>query len=42
MPQFKLDIRKEPIVEKDSDAQTALSNVANTLRAVSFDQSYCC
>lgn len=33
--QFKLDIRNEPIHEEDSDAQTALSNVANTLRAVS-------
>lgn len=33
-PQFKLDIRNEPIREEDGDAQTALSNVANTLRAV--------
>lgn len=35
-PQFKLDIRNEPIHEEDRDAQSALSNVANTLRAVSF------
>lgn len=35
-PQFKLDIRNEPIHEEDGDAQSALSNVANTLRAVSF------
>lgn len=34
-PQFKLDIRNEPIHEEDGDAQSALSNVANTLRAVS-------
>ena len=33
--QFKMDIRNEPIHEEDRDAQTALSNVANTLRAVS-------
>lgn len=33
-PQFKLDIRNEPIREEDGDAQTALSNVANTLRVV--------
>lgn len=32
-PQFKLDIRKEPIPEQDADAQAALSNVANTLRS---------
>ncbi|MCJ1260817.1 hypothetical protein MMC22_000680 [Lobaria immixta] len=32
-PQFKLDIRNEPIHEEDLDAQSALSNVANTLRA---------
>lgn len=32
-PQFKLDIRKEPIQEQDADAQAALSNVANTLRS---------
>jgi hypothetical protein len=32
-PQFKLDIRKEPILEQDADAQAALSNVANTLRS---------
>ncbi|KAF2088501.1 hypothetical protein K490DRAFT_64553 [Saccharata proteae CBS 121410] len=32
-PQFKLDIRNAPIQEEDSgDAQTALANVANTLR----------
>ena len=31
---FKLDIRSEPIREEDGAAQTALSNVANTLRAV--------
>lgn len=35
-PHFKLDIRSEPIQEEDSDAQSALSNVANTLRAVSI------
>ncbi len=33
-PQLKLDIRKEPIPEEDGDAQSAFSNVANTLRAV--------
>ncbi len=32
-PQFKLDIRNEPIPEQDADAQAALSNVANTLRS---------
>jgi hypothetical protein len=32
-PQFKLDIRKDPIREEDADAQAALSNVANTLRS---------
>ncbi|KAH9221291.1 Muniscin C-terminal mu homology domain-containing protein [Leptodontidium sp. 2 PMI_412] len=32
-PQFKLDIRKEPIPEQDADAQAALSSVANTLRS---------
>jgi len=32
-PQFKLDIRREPIPEQDADAQAALSNVANTLRS---------
>ncbi|KAF4636571.1 hypothetical protein G7Y89_g1512 [Cudoniella acicularis] len=32
-PQFKLDIRKDPIVEQDADAEAALSNVANTLRS---------
>ena len=35
-PQFKLDIRNEPIQEEDGDAQTAMSKVANTLRAVSL------
>lgn len=34
-PQFKLDIRDEPISE-EGDAQSALSNVANALRLVSF------
>lgn len=38
-PHFKLDIRSEPIQEEDSDAQSALSNVANTLRAVSTSLS---
>ena len=34
-PQFKLDIRKEPISEEDSATKSAaFSNVANTLRAV--------
>ena len=33
-PQFKLDIRKDPIKEEDSEAQKALSDMANTLRAV--------
>ena len=33
--QFKLNIKNEPIQEEDGDAQAALSNVANTLRAVS-------
>ena len=32
-PQFKLDIRRDPIQEQDADAQAALSNVANTLRS---------
>lgn len=32
-PQFKLDIRKEPIPEQDSDAAAALSAVSNTLRS---------
>ncbi|MCJ1380945.1 hypothetical protein MMC17_004054 [Xylographa soralifera] len=32
-PQFKLDIKSEPIREEDGDAQAALSSVANTLRA---------
>jgi hypothetical protein len=35
-PQFKLDIRKEPIPEQDADAQAALSNVANTLRSANI------
>lgn len=33
-PQFKLDIRNEPIQEEEDKAKSALSNVANTLRAV--------
>ncbi|KAL8764663.1 MAG: hypothetical protein Q9194_006906 [Teloschistes cf. exilis] len=33
-PQFKLDIRSEPIHEEGLDAQSALSDMANTLRAV--------
>ncbi|CCU74278.1 BAR superfamily protein [Blumeria hordei DH14] len=32
-PQFKLNIRKDPILEQDSDAEAALSNVTNTLRS---------
>lgn len=32
-PQFKLDIKNEPIREEDADAQAALSSVANTLRS---------
>ncbi|KAL8691347.1 MAG: hypothetical protein Q9218_003415, partial [Villophora microphyllina] len=32
-PQFKLDIRSEPIHEEGLDAQSALSTMANTLRA---------
>ncbi|KAI9683383.1 MAG: hypothetical protein M1829_005455 [Trizodia sp. TS-e1964] len=32
-PQFKLDIRNDPIQEEDGDADAALANVANTLRA---------
>jgi hypothetical protein len=32
-PQFKLDIRPDPIQEQDADAKAALSNVANTLRS---------
>ncbi|KAF2455241.1 Muniscin C-terminal mu homology domain-containing protein [Lineolata rhizophorae] len=32
-PQFKVDIRNAPIQEEDGDAETALANVANTLRA---------
>ena len=35
-PQFKLNIKSEPIREEDRDAQAALSSVANTLRAVSY------
>ena len=35
-PQFKLDIRNQPIQEEDGDAQKALSNMANTLRAVGY------
>lgn len=34
-PQFKLDIRNEPIREEDGEAQSAVLNVANTLRVVS-------
>ena len=33
-PQFKLDIRNQPIQEEDSDAAKALSDTANILRAV--------
>ncbi|MCJ1479761.1 hypothetical protein MMC13_008447 [Lambiella insularis] len=33
LPQFKLDIKSEPIREEDGDAKAAMSNVANTLRA---------
>jgi F-BAR domain only protein len=37
-PQFKLDIRTAPIEEENADAQTAIANVTNVLRAVhSFD-----
>lgn len=32
-PQFKLDIKNEPIREEDADAAAALSNVTNTLRS---------
>ncbi|KAH8592875.1 Muniscin C-terminal mu homology domain-containing protein [Bisporella sp. PMI_857] len=32
-PQFKLDIRNEPIPEQDADAAAALSAVTNTLRS---------
>ncbi|KAF2495726.1 hypothetical protein BU16DRAFT_527494 [Lophium mytilinum] len=32
-PQFKVDIRNAPIQEEDGDADAALANVANTLRA---------
>lgn len=39
-PQFKLDIRNEPIQEEDVDAQAALNNVANTLRVVSTATCY--
>lgn len=36
-PQFKLDIKNEPIREEDAaDAQAALSNVANTLRSATL------
>lgn len=35
-PQFKLDIRPEPIQEQDADSQAALSSVANTLRLSSM------
>lgn len=33
-PQFKLDIRNAPIQEEEGDADAALANMANTLRAV--------
>ncbi|KAK5004473.1 hypothetical protein LTR60_006541 [Cryomyces antarcticus] len=45
-PQFKVDIRDAPIQEEGHDAETALANVANTLRMVdsakrsSIDPSY--
>ncbi|KAI9756429.1 MAG: hypothetical protein M4579_003851 [Chaenotheca gracillima] len=32
-PQYKLDIRKDPIQEEGQDAETALANVASTLRS---------
>ncbi|KAF2115567.1 Muniscin C-terminal mu homology domain-containing protein [Lophiotrema nucula] len=32
-PQFKLDIRNAPIKEEEADADAALANMANTLRA---------
>ncbi|KAF2735378.1 hypothetical protein EJ04DRAFT_464859 [Polyplosphaeria fusca] len=32
-PQFKLDIRNAPIQEEEADADAALANMANTLRA---------
>lgn len=32
-PQFKLDIKNEPIREEDAEAAAALSNVTNTLRS---------
>ncbi|KAH8804700.1 Muniscin C-terminal mu homology domain-containing protein [Xylogone sp. PMI_703] len=35
-PSFRLDIKKEPILEHDDDARAALSNVANTLRSSSI------
>jgi hypothetical protein len=35
-PQFKLDIRNEPIQEEDGDAYEAIAHVANTLRLVSL------
>jgi hypothetical protein len=35
-PQFKLDIRNDPIQEEDGDASEALAHVANTLRLVSL------
>ncbi|RFU30539.1 hypothetical protein B7463_g5771, partial [Scytalidium lignicola] len=35
-PSFKLDIKKDPILEHDDDARAALSNVANTLRSSSM------
>lgn len=35
-PQFKVDIRNAPIPEEDGDANAALANVANTLRAVRY------
>jgi hypothetical protein len=33
-PQFKLDIKNAPIQEEDGDANAAIANMANTLRAV--------
>lgn len=41
-PQFKLDIRSEPIREEGGDPNSALSSVANTLRAVSRYGSLFC
>ena len=41
-PQFKLDIRNAPIQEEEGDADAALANMANTLRAVRKPYCWTC